>query len=276
MALVLGAVEAGARDCDAPAEVLACSTNDECGCGVRAGKCAVAARECVAAGACTHYCGGGFGELAAVCRSGQCLRALPTVCPGDCDADAAVGIAELVVGIGIALDTHHLAACRRSTATATAPTASRAGAGGTRRTRGVRGGRGAVPRAAWLLRCGFDLRRALRASPEADETDEGSLHIAAVAAAYATDDGLMLHIDQGPNTNDLLSGPLVNGRLTLSGLYLFTDIAVGLSGDATVVSQGDEDVISGTIMADYTYTGVPDTFVLRRTRPKTRPASPAS
>jgi hypothetical protein len=42
----------------------------------------------------------------------------------------------------------------------------------------------------------------------------------------------------------------LNGRLTLSGFCLFTDIAVGLSS-ATVVSQGDEDVISGPLMADY-------------------------
>lgn len=245
-----GAVEARARDCAAPAELLACSTNDDCGCGVRAGRCDVAARECVEPGECDVYCGGRYGYLGAVCRDGRCLRALPTDCAGDCDADAAVGIAELMVGVGVALATHPIAAC-------SALDGNGDGVVGVAEL--VRAVRAALDGCAAAAGPFPGLRGYYDA--EVTTSDVPSM---AVASVYETDGELSLDIAEAPNRSLHLSGPLAAGRLTLTGYYLYTDIAAGISGEATIATENGEDVIRGAIVEDYPYADAPDAFVLRR------------
>ena len=250
IARLVGAVPAVARDCRVPAEAQACTTNDDCACGaaVAGGQCAAAARECVVAGECAEYCAAFFGNLTAVCRAGRCLRARASGCPGDCDADAAVGIAELTVGVGIALGRHPLAAC----ANLDADRDGVAAIGELVRavTGALDGCTATLPRSP-ELRGYYDARLSGRPS-------------SALATVYQSGERLSLDIAEGPNRTFYLSGPLVDGHLALSGSFIVTDVGYSITGDATVVTDGDTETIAGTLESEFPYEPIPDSFVLRR------------
>ena len=109
----LGAEPAAARDCTAATEAAACVSNEDCACGTNTatGQCDVAVSECVSGDACERFCSGYGSDLRAVCRQGRCTRARRTRCPGDCDGDVSVHVAELVTGVGIVLGARPVAAC---------------------------------------------------------------------------------------------------------------------------------------------------------------------
>src|SRR6185369_7848635 len=111
---MLSAVDAAALDCAVPAQAAACASNADCGCGANtiSYACQVGTPACLVNDDDRVMFCRTYGEITAVCRSGSCVRARSTSCTGDCNADAQVDIAELMTGVGIALDRQPMAACR--------------------------------------------------------------------------------------------------------------------------------------------------------------------
>ncbi|MFN8640461.1 MAG: hypothetical protein U0802_01905 [Candidatus Binatia bacterium] len=252
LALLASAAPAAARDCGIAAEALACVTNDECACGARVAdrECGVAARACVAAVGCDEVCHPFGPDLAAVCRAGRCARAPASACPGDCDADAAIGIAELTVGVGIALGRHPLGACDNLDA-------DRDGAVAVdelvRAVNGALGGCTAIAARDPSLRGYYDAR-----------LTTGGRSSAALAVVFQSQGQLSFEIDDGACARVYVAGRLVDGRVMLAGEYLITDIFYFVSGAATVASDGGTEVISGTLESEFGSGTVPETFVRRR------------
>jgi hypothetical protein len=252
LALLTGAAAAPALDCSDVVDALTCTTNDDCSCGAsRGGSCAVQATECIDEdSACDHFCGGVFDTIAPVCRAGRCTRAQATACAGDCDADATVGIAELIIGVGVALERYPLAACPNLDA-------DRDGAAGIDEL--VRAVGAALEGCAAALARDEQLRGIYDAELRTNHEPSGAL-----AEVYDTDTGLALSLQLSPNESVYLSGPLTAGMVALTGDYAVTDIVYQISGEASVVTSPDEETISGTIEPPTNaFVELPDTFVLR-------------
>lgn len=254
-----GAASASARDCAVAEEAAACSSNEDCTCGLNAAQtCEVGARECVSAdttGACYALCSG-FGDLTFVCRAGRCIRAAAARCPGDCDADASVQVSELVTGVAITLGARAQAACSSY---------DRNASGSTEIDELIAAVVAALDGcAATLTRYPDD-----RGAYDGMVTSSGEITgtYAVVADVSELNDGLNLTIYVTPNVRISLSGPLDGTDLTLDGHYWITDVVGHTAGTATVEDRGDEEVIEGTLMSPEPF-GLPSmtSFVLRRSR----------
>lgn len=251
--LLGGAGVAVARDCGVPAEATACATNADCGCGTAlvGGACAAQVDECLTgAGDCYDFCAGRFVALAAVCRDGSCRRTGASACAGDCDADAAVGIDELMIAVGVALDLHPLAACANLDL-------DRDGAAG-------------VPELVRAVRAALDGCAAaaprlpgLRGAYDAELTTRGVTATAAATVSEEEGGVLAISIAEGPNQSIDLHGPVTGDHVVLMGYYLVTDIAYEVEGEATIAVVDGVEVISGTIESASAGSDLPDHFVLR-------------
>ena len=259
----LGAERAAARDCASAAEAAACASNEDCACGTNAatGQCDVAVAECVSGDACERFCSGYGYDLGAVCRQEQCTRARRTRCPGDCDGDVSVDVAELVTGVGIALGARPLAACQ---------TLDQNGDGSTRvdemisAVRAALGGCAAAVAPIPGARGTYDAvvtSNSDTGGPVADVSE-------AVADVYDNEGDLRLDIHLAPNIALDVSGPLDGEEVTLDGSYWVTDYGISISGTARVRDDATQEVIEGSLQGEpgIGSTALAATFVLRHSR----------
>jgi hypothetical protein len=255
IALILASETALGRDCAVRAEAEACTSNADCACGANAanGDCQAASADCiVASDDCYWSCPSNDLEVVPRCRDGRCIRARPSRCVGDCDADARVVVPELVTSVGIAMASEPIAAC---------DSVDRDGDGAVIVSELLTAVRGALNGCAGLLgeadnRVLYDAQVGLGSSPPVD------------ALGTLREDGgstsLALHVL--PNEQVFLSTvPPAHDLTMLMGHYLVTDVASGLTGTAEISDEPAATVISGTFGTDFP-PHTASTFTMRRSK----------
>ncbi len=239
-------------------------SNEDCACGTNTatGQCDVAAPECVSGDACERFCAGYGYALGAVCRQERCTRARRTRCPGDCDGDVNVHVAELVTGVAIALGERPMAACQSF---------DQDGDGSTRVDEMVAAVRAALGGCAAALPP-FPGARGAYDGLLTSYSDTGgpvARTSEVVADVYeGEEDGLRLYILLAPNIALDVRGPLDGGNVTLDGYYWVTDYGVSINGTARVTDDGTQEVIEGSLRGGLGIgsTTLNATFILRHSR----------
>ena len=216
-----------------------CASNAECSCGwnaVRA-SCELGAPGAVDATAndCMEFCRGYSTGLEAVCRAGACVRTAPSPCPGDCDADATVSVAEVMAAVGIALGENPLAACRA---------VDRNADGAATIDELLPAVRAVLDGCATTLASGgdevmlYDTRVTVDNRPAVD----------ALGTRFTLPDGNELSITLGPNDRlDLQAMPNPDGSLDIEGWEIVTDVGYSISGTARTVDTSGEERIEGSL-----------------------------
>lgn len=252
---------AAALNCAAPTENAACTSNEECGCGVASpsAQCVVGAAECITADpACNRFCSGPYGTLTSVCRQGTCTRGRPTSCPADCDADTNVGVPELVTGVAIMLGQRPQSACDGLDADDDGALRIDEMMDGVRAA--LQGCAAVVPRDP-TRRGTYDATLTGTDGPFAGTY---SLVGEANVQEEAGSQRLSLSLDLRPNRGINLYGTLVAGTASLTGNYYVTDYGHPLIGTATIADSAEEDVISGTVHGRIAEDDLEASFVMRR------------
>lgn len=238
-----------AVECGDDRQAVACTSNAECRCGINtaSNQCQAASVECVPRDVvCGNFCGD-YEGVTAVCRGGQCTRAL-AICPADCDADTQVDIAELVTAVGMAFGSQPLAACR---------SVDRDGDAQIQIDELIVAVRTALDGCAAMLD-----RAGRRRFYDAIVTfPEPVWQVAGLGAASGAPSELSIYT--GPNSTLDVSVERQGDSLTLDGHYRFTDVISGVEGAGVVRQIEDVELIEGTVTADFPPADPLLSFVLR-------------